>query len=126
MQNETNAGGQPIIEVFLPTFRMEPDEDERFYPSQAKKLAQAVVENELNGQEFEEDDVKAWTLSIGDKVRDSVKGKCKIVLKCVCCLTMYIPVLYQFICIELNFGSNSFTHLSSLSSPTQHNTTQKI
>jgi hypothetical protein len=29
----------------------------------------------LNGQEFEEDDAKLWSLSIGDKVRDSVKGK---------------------------------------------------
>lgn len=72
---ETAHAGQPIIEVFLPTFRTKPAEDEKFYPSQAKKLAQAVVEAELNGQEFEEDDVKAWTLSIGDKVRDSVKGK---------------------------------------------------
>lgn len=75
MQSEIAQSGQPIIEVFLPTFRMEPEEDERFYPSQAKKIAQDIVEAELNGQEFEEDDVKAWTLSIGDKVRDSVKGK---------------------------------------------------
>lgn len=74
MQNETAQSGQPIIEVFLPTFRMEPAEDERFYPSQANKIAQAIVEGELNGQDFEEDDAKAWTLSIGDKVRDAVKG----------------------------------------------------
>ena len=73
MQNDAN--GQPIIGVFLPTFRMEPEEDERFYPSQAKKLATDIVEAELNGQEFEEDDAKLWSLSIGDKVRDSVKGK---------------------------------------------------
>ena len=75
MQNETAQAGQPIIEVFLPTFRMEPEENETFYPSQAKKLAQEVVEAELNGQEFDEDDAKAWSLSIGDKVRDSVKGE---------------------------------------------------
>ena len=71
MQNEA---GQPIIEVFLPTFRMEPDEDERFYPSQAKKLAQEIVESELNGQEFDEEDARMWSLNIGDKVRDAVKG----------------------------------------------------
>lgn len=111
MQNEAANAGQPIIEVFLPTFRMEPDEDERFYPSQAKKLAQAVVEAELNGQEFEEDDVKAWTLSIGDKVRDSVKGKVVLVH------TPYLILLYHFKFSIPMRSLISFSHTENMNVP---------
>jgi len=27
---------QPVVNIYLPTYRMEPEEDEKFYPSQAK------------------------------------------------------------------------------------------
>jgi hypothetical protein len=67
--------GQPIIEVFLPTYRLEPEEHEKFYPSIARKIAEKIVKAELDGQEYDEEDAKAWTLSIGDKVRDAVKSK---------------------------------------------------
>lgn len=30
MHTDSTQPGQPIIEVYLPTYRMEPDEDERF------------------------------------------------------------------------------------------------
>eukprot|EP00341_Mesodinium_pulex_P015532 CAMPEP_0116925832 /NCGR_PEP_ID=MMETSP0467-20121206/24355_1 /TAXON_ID=283647 /ORGANISM="Mesodinium pulex, Strain SPMC105" /LENGTH=134 /DNA_ID=CAMNT_0004604955 /DNA_START=31 /DNA_END=435 /DNA_ORIENTATION=+ len=73
MQSEISNPGQPIIEVFLPTYRMEPDENERFYPSVAKKIAEEVVNAELHDMEYDEEDAKAWSLSIGDKVRDALR-----------------------------------------------------
>lgn len=41
---------QPYIDIVLPTFRLEPDESERFYPSVAKSIADNVLVEELNGQ----------------------------------------------------------------------------
>ncbi len=34
---------QPVINVYLPTYRLEPEESEKFFPSQAK------VSKEVNG-----------------------------------------------------------------------------
>mmetsp|Transcript_24762 Transcript_24762/g.36523 ORF Transcript_24762/g.36523 Transcript_24762/m.36523 type:complete len:135 (-) Transcript_24762:141-545(-) len=78
MHSEIIQPGQPIIEVFLPTYRMEPDEDERFYPSVAKKIAEEIVQAELNDQEYDEEDAKTWSLIIGDKIRDAVKKNMNI------------------------------------------------
>ena len=64
--------GPPIIDIVLPTYRMEPGENERFYPSRAKAIAEAVIAAELNGQVFEEEDAKIWSLNISDKVREAV------------------------------------------------------
>lgn len=64
--------GPPIIDIVLPTYRMEPEESERFYPSRAKAIAESVIASELTGQVFEEEDAKIWSLNISDKVREAV------------------------------------------------------
>ena len=46
----------------------------RFYPSVAKKIAEEVVNAELHDMEYDEEDAKAWSLSIGDKVRDALRS----------------------------------------------------
>mmetsp|Transcript_16133 Transcript_16133/g.16265 ORF Transcript_16133/g.16265 Transcript_16133/m.16265 type:complete len:133 (+) Transcript_16133:141-539(+) len=68
----TLEGGQPVIEVFLPTYRMEPEEKERFYPSQARAIAQKITEEELKDQEFDEGDALGWSNTISDKIREAV------------------------------------------------------
>ena len=81
---------QPVIEVFLPTYRTEPGESEkcvlmhtfmslitwkcRFYPSQARAIAETVVKAELDGQVYDESDARAWSVDIGNKVREAVTG----------------------------------------------------
>jgi hypothetical protein len=67
--------GHPIIDIVLPTYRMEPDETERFYPSKAKQIGDKIIADELNGAVFDEDDAKNWSLNISDKVREAVCGK---------------------------------------------------
>jgi len=67
--------GQPVIDVVLPTFRLEPEEDERFYPSKAKSIAEQVMQEELQGMEYDEEESKNWGLNISDKVRELVQGK---------------------------------------------------
>ena len=44
-----------------------------FYPSQAKAIAERIVEDELRDQEYEEEDAKVWSTSIADKIREAVK-----------------------------------------------------
>lgn len=46
----------------------------RFYPSQAKAIAESIVVEELRDQEYEEEDAKAWSLSIADKIREAIKS----------------------------------------------------
>ena len=60
------------MNIYEPTFRLEPEEDERFYPSQAKALADKVIATELANQEYDEDDAKEWSVAISDKVREAV------------------------------------------------------
>mmetsp|Transcript_21901 Transcript_21901/g.36668 ORF Transcript_21901/g.36668 Transcript_21901/m.36668 type:complete len:133 (-) Transcript_21901:1032-1430(-) len=66
------SGGQPIIDIFLPTYRMEPEEIERFYPSQAKAIADGVIAEELDKVVYDEEDAKQWSINISDKIRESV------------------------------------------------------
>lgn len=67
--------GHPVIDIVLPTYRMEPEENERFYPSKAKQIAEKIIADELNGVTYDEEDAKNWSLNISDKVREAVHGK---------------------------------------------------
>ena len=50
----------------------------RFYPSEAKALAEKVVKAELDNQTYDEEDSKAWSVDIGNKIRESMSSKSKI------------------------------------------------
>ena len=69
--------GQQIIDIVLPTYRMEPEEHERFYPSVAKSMADRILGEELNGQIYDEEEAKIWSLNISDKVREAIYGNHK-------------------------------------------------
>jgi len=78
----------PIIDIVLPTFRMEPEEEEKFYPSKAKIIADKVMEEELNGAVYDEEEAKNWSMNISDKVRELVnetlgKSRYKVVVQTV-------------------------------------------
>jgi hypothetical protein len=80
--------GVPIIDIVLPTFRMEPEEEEKFYPSKAKVIADKVMEEELNGVKYDEEEAKNWSMNISDKVRELVteklgKSRFKVVVQTV-------------------------------------------
>mmetsp|Transcript_27658 Transcript_27658/g.35953 ORF Transcript_27658/g.35953 Transcript_27658/m.35953 type:complete len:134 (+) Transcript_27658:115-516(+) len=70
--------GQPVVEVVLPTYIMSPAEDERFYASQVKALAEAIVQEELEGKTYDEEDAKEWSITICDRIRAKVKESCNI------------------------------------------------
>lgn len=47
----------------------------RFYPSEAKKIAEKVVEADLGNQTYDEEDAKVWSVEIGNKIREAMKGR---------------------------------------------------
>ena len=96
------ASNQPVIEVFLPTYRTEPEESEkyeicsstslspsanpyssRFFPSEAKALAEKVIRGELNNQTYDEEDAKVWSVDIGNKIREAMASKSRPTPYCV-------------------------------------------
>ena len=47
----------------------------RFYPSKAKAIAEKILNDELNGAVYNEEDAKIWSLNVSDKVREAIYGK---------------------------------------------------
>jgi hypothetical protein len=46
----------------------------RFYPSEARRIAEKVIKEELTGKDYDEDDAKEWSLNIAERVKALVKG----------------------------------------------------
>jgi hypothetical protein len=48
----------------------------RFYPSQARAIAEDIVKSELDAQsEYSEEDSRAWAIEIGNRVREALTSK---------------------------------------------------
>ncbi|KAL7544395.1 hypothetical protein ACHAWF_007777 [Thalassiosira exigua] len=72
-------------EVVLPTYRLKPEEHEKFYPSKARLIAKQILESEL-ADKVDERWVEEWT-DFGDEfealskdVADKIKEGCKAAL----------------------------------------------
>ena len=63
------------IDVVLPTYRIEPEENEKFYPSVAKAIGDKVLETELSGQTYDEEEARNWSLNISDSIRQQIQEK---------------------------------------------------
>lgn len=70
--------GQPVIDIVLPTFRMEPEENERFYPSQARATAENIMKEVLDGVTYDEEEAKFLGPEISDKVREACQGSLEV------------------------------------------------
>ena len=85
--------GAPIIDVFEPTYRMEAEEENKFYPSVARDVAEKVATGVLastdeEGYEYNDADANDMSLEISDTVREklaeAIKGsRYKIVVQTV-------------------------------------------
>lgn len=47
----------------------------RFYPSEARKVAEKIIAEELMGKEYDEDDAKELSLTICERIKAAVKGE---------------------------------------------------
>ncbi|CAN0375688.1 unnamed protein product, partial [Laminaria digitata] len=66
--------GPPVVEIVLPSYITKPAEDEKFYPSEVKAIAQKTVQAELQDKEYEGEEAKEWSLNIADTIREGVKA----------------------------------------------------
>ena len=65
--------GQNVIEVVMPTYIMQPTEDEKFSPAPVKRVIDAVLQERLTGKEYDEADAKEWSIEISEDVKARVK-----------------------------------------------------
>ncbi|CAM9155216.1 unnamed protein product [Phaeothamnion confervicola] len=65
--------GPNVVEVVLPTYIMAPEEDERFYPSHVRAIADKLVRSELEGKVYDEEEAKEWCLNIADAIREGLR-----------------------------------------------------
>ena len=56
------------------TYRLEPKEHERFYPSKVKECAQEVIERNLKDKEYDHASAKSQAENIADQIKMAVKG----------------------------------------------------
>ncbi|CAM9824785.1 unnamed protein product [Pylaiella littoralis] len=65
--------GPPVVEIVQPTYITKPAEDEKFYPSEVKAVAEKAVHAELQDKEYDGEEAKEWSLNIADTIREGVK-----------------------------------------------------
>eukprot|EP00904_Undaria_pinnatifida_P013628 jgi/Undpi1/9396/HiC_scaffold_27.g11853.m1 len=65
--------GPPVVEIVLPSYITKPGENEKFYPSEVKAIAQKAVQAELQDKQYEGEEAKEWSLNIADTIREGVK-----------------------------------------------------
>ena len=74
--------GAPIIDVYEPTYRIEAEEENKFYPSVARNIAEKVVTGILSstdeeGYVYTDADANDMSLEISDAVREKVAESLK-------------------------------------------------
>lgn len=75
MADEGPRPGQQVIEVVLPTYKLKPDETEKFYPSQAKKICGEVTLRELNDWKYDDNTVQEKTCQMADLIKSEVAAR---------------------------------------------------
>lgn len=62
-----------VVKVFLPTYIQTPTDEERFSPSEVKKIAEACLAEKLSTWVYEEEEAKVLSVEICDQIRDECK-----------------------------------------------------
>ena len=55
------------------TYRLEPREQERFYPSKVQELIKEVVHKHLDGKEYDHNQAKNWAEEIANQIKVATK-----------------------------------------------------
>eukprot|EP00499_Haloplacidia_sp_CaronLabIsolate_P002622 CAMPEP_0196782018 /NCGR_PEP_ID=MMETSP1104-20130614/10536_1 /TAXON_ID=33652 /ORGANISM="Cafeteria sp., Strain Caron Lab Isolate" /LENGTH=130 /DNA_ID=CAMNT_0042152249 /DNA_START=22 /DNA_END=417 /DNA_ORIENTATION=+ len=62
------------IKLYLPTYKLEPDDETRVRPSQIQAICKSVMEETLRGQKYDEDNCREWSLEISESIKSRVKA----------------------------------------------------
>ena len=60
--------------AFENTYRLEPKENDRFYPSKVRELLEQIVEHHLKDKEYDHAHAKTLAEKIADEIKSAVKG----------------------------------------------------
>ena len=74
MADEGPRPGQQVIEVVLPTYAMNPSENEKFYPSKAKDICETVLTAQLDNATYDDESAKEWIFKIGNSIKNEIKS----------------------------------------------------
>ena len=83
---EAEAEAVTVADIVLPTYRLGPEENEKFYPSKAKIIAREILEGELK-EKIDERMVEEWGdcgeefEALSKDIADKIKEKCKSTLR---------------------------------------------
>ena len=60
---------------FENTYRLEPKESDRFYPSKVRDCIDAIVTHNLKDKEYDHPQAKGWAEKIADEIKATVKAQ---------------------------------------------------
>ena len=90
MSNQSNGAANPrqnLIEIWEPTYRMAPTDEERFVPQDVEKIIKEVMEKHLRKATYEDAPCKLTSLNLCTEIKEKVKElnipRYKLILQCV-------------------------------------------
>ena len=60
------------------TFRLQPKESDRFYPSKVKKIVMDIIKGRLEGQNYDHAQAKGWAEKIAEEIKNRVRESLSI------------------------------------------------
>lgn len=69
------AGGDNVEIVYDNTYRMKPEEDQRFLPYEVEALIKQTVETKLKKVSWDEEKCKTLSTDLCNEIKKKVKGK---------------------------------------------------
>lgn len=64
---------QAQLNVWESTFKMEPEEDEKFFSSKVEKIANKIMQEKLNKKSYSIDDGRIWSVELCSEIRKALK-----------------------------------------------------
>lgn len=72
---DPNGGNRQVIEIWEPTFRMKPREEERFVPRQVEMIIRDIMDKKLKKAKFDDQKCKVLALELCTEIKEKVKGQ---------------------------------------------------
>lgn len=70
----SDVRGGPVIEIWEPTYRMAPEEKERFLSAHVREIIQKAVEERMEGLVWDSDKCKDLAVELSSVVKERVKA----------------------------------------------------
>mmetsp|Transcript_14878 Transcript_14878/g.20991 ORF Transcript_14878/g.20991 Transcript_14878/m.20991 type:complete len:133 (+) Transcript_14878:34-432(+) len=70
---DTVKGQRQVIEIWEPTFRMKPRDDEKFIPQEVEKVIKAVMDEKLAKAKYDDNKCKAMAMDLCSEIKAKVQ-----------------------------------------------------